>query len=53
LILPNRIELRLTEGEKVPVSTICSLMWGMAIQGKRLAEAIGCRYEEQEEPNKK
>jgi hypothetical protein len=53
LILPNRIELRLTDGTKVPVSTICSLMWGMAIQGKRLAEAISCRYEEQEEPDKK
>jgi hypothetical protein len=53
LLLPNRIELRLKGGEKVPVSTICSLMWGMAIQGKRLAEAINCRYEEQEEPDKK
>jgi len=53
LLLPNRIELRLKDGEKVPVSTICSLMWGMAIQGKRLAEAINCRYEEQEEPDKK
>ncbi len=31
LILPNRIELRLKGGEKVPVSTICSNMWGMAI----------------------
>ena len=28
-------------------------MRGMAIQGKRLAEALGCRYEEQEEPDKK
>jgi hypothetical protein len=53
LLLPNRIELRLRNGEKVPVSTICSSMWGMAIQGKRLAEALGCRYEEQEEPDKK
>jgi len=53
LLLPNRIELRLKDDEKVPVSTICSLMWGMAIQGKRLAEAINCRYEEQEEPDKK
>jgi hypothetical protein len=53
LLLPNRIELRLKDGEKVPISTICSLMWGMAIQGKRLAEAINCRYEEQEEPDKK
>ena len=53
LLLPNRIELRLKDGEKVPVSTICSMMWGMAIQGKRLAAAIGCRYEEQEEPDKK
>jgi hypothetical protein len=53
LLLPNRIELRLKDGEKVPVSTICSQMWGMAIQGKRLAEAINCSYEEQEEPDKK
>ncbi len=53
LLLPDRIELRLRDGKKVPVSTICSLMWGMAIQGKRLAEALGCRYEEQEEPDKK
>jgi len=53
LILPNRIELRLQGGEKVPVSTICSNMWGMAIQAKRLAEAIGCRYEEQENPDPK
>jgi hypothetical protein len=53
LLLPNRIELKLRDGKKVPVSTICSLMWGMAIQGKRLAEALGCRYEEQEEPDKK
>jgi hypothetical protein len=53
LLLPNRIELRLKDGEKVPVSTICSLMSGMAIQGKRLAEAIDCRYEEQEAPDNK
>jgi hypothetical protein len=53
LLLPNRIELRLKDGKKVPVSTICSMMWGMAIQGRRLAETIHCRYEEQEEPDKK
>jgi len=53
LLRPNRIELRLTDGEKVPVSTICSLMWGMAIQGRRIADAINCRYEEQEEPDPK
>jgi hypothetical protein len=53
LLLPNRIELRLGDGKKVPVSTICSLMWGMAIQGKRLAKALDCRYEEQEKPDKK
>ena len=53
LLLPNRIELRLKDGEKVPVSTICSLMGGMAIQGKRLADAIDCRYEEQEAPDQK
>jgi hypothetical protein len=53
LLLPNRIELRLKAGEKVPVSTICSMMWGMAVQGKRLADAIDRRYEEQEEPDKK
>ena len=53
LLLPNRIELRLTDGEKVPVSTICSMLRGMTIQGQRLAAAIDCRYEEQEEPDKK
>ncbi len=53
LLLPNRIELRLKDGEKVPVSTICSLMSGMAIQGKRLADAIDCRYEKQETPDQK
>lgn len=53
LLHPNRIELRLTDGEKVPVSTIASLLGGMAIQGQRIAEAINCRYEEQEAPDKK
>ena len=53
LILPNRIELRLSDGEKVAVSTISSSLWGMAIQGKRIAAAIGCPYEEQDEPDKK
>lgn len=53
LLRPKRIELRLTDGEKVPVSTISSLMAGMAVQGQEIANAIDCAYEEQEEPNKK
>jgi hypothetical protein len=53
LLKPKRLELRLTDGEKLPVSTICSLMGGMAIQGQQIADAIDCPYEEQEEPNKK
>jgi hypothetical protein len=53
LLLPNRIELRLTDGEKVPVSTVVSQMKGVAIQGKRIAEAIDCPYEEQEKPDKR
>jgi hypothetical protein len=40
-------------GEKVAISTICSSMWGMTIQGKRLADAIGCRYGEQEDADQK
>ncbi|HEX4195523.1 MAG TPA: hypothetical protein VHY80_20610 [Stellaceae bacterium] len=53
LLLPNRIELRLKNGEKLPVSNICSMMGGMALQGQQLADAIDCGYEEQERPDKK
>ncbi len=53
LLRPKRIELRLTDGEKVPVSTISSLMSGMAVQGQQIADAIDCTYEEQDEPDKR
>ena len=53
LLLPNRVELRSSETARRSRLHHCSLMRGMAIQGKRLAEALGCRYEEQEEPDKK
>jgi hypothetical protein len=53
LLLPKRIELRLKNGEKIPVSNICSLMGAMAEHGQQLADAINCGYEEQESPDKR
>jgi hypothetical protein len=53
LLLPNRIELRLKNGEKIPVSNICSMMGSMAVQGQQIADAIDCGYEEQAAPDKR
>ncbi|HEX3973755.1 MAG TPA: hypothetical protein VHX19_20645 [Stellaceae bacterium] len=53
LLKPNRIELRLSDGERVVVSTIASLMGGMAVQAQEIADAIDCAYEEQDAPDKK
>jgi hypothetical protein len=53
LLLPSRIELRLKNGEKIPVSNISSLMGGMAEHGQLLADTVNCGYEEQEAPDRR
>lgn len=53
LLLPKRIELRIRNGEKIPVSNISSMMGGMTVQGQQIADAINCAYEEQAAPDKK
>ena len=48
---PSRNELRLKNGGKIAISTICSLLSDMTTHGNRLAREIGCPYEEQGIPD--
>lgn len=51
LMQPSRNELRLKNGGKIAISTICSLLSDMTTHGNRLAREIGCPYEEQGIPD--